>query len=326
MKKPSEAAVPFLKPAGQAVFKDSGLTKFSEVLQKWSGEAVSGYGLIGAPLSKPSISHSGAAFAPEVMRSVLKNTATYAVEDEIDLINAPLFDFGDVLMHVTDIDESHRRIEAAIQRVLEDHPDVIPMILGGDHSITCPAVKGYRGAKRGKIGIIQFDAHHDVRNRLDGGPSNGTPFRGLIESGTLRPEHLVQIGIRNFSNSMEYTHYAANQGITVYTMKDVRERGMLPIVSESYQKLREQVDSIYLSVDIDVLDQAFAPGCPAIGPGGMTTDDLFSGIKWLGAQEKTRAIDIVEIDPKQDVRDMTSRVGVWTLLSFLIGKESKRKK
>lgn len=314
---------PFLKPAGQAVFKDSGITKFGEIIKSWDGEPFKGYGIVGVPLSKPSISHSGAAFAPDAMRTVLKNTATYAVEEELDLINLPLVDFGDVLMHVTDIQECHKRIEEAVKSVVQSNPDLVPIILGGDHSTSCPSIKGFKAGIGGTVGVIQFDAHHDVRNREDGGPSNGTPFRGLIESGTLDPANLVQIGIRNFSNSKEYTRYALDQGVTVYTMKDVRERGIQALVADAYEALSQKVDTIYLSVDIDVLDQAFAPGCPAIGPGGMTTDDLFAGVKWLGTQEKTRAIDIVEIDPKLDFRDVTSRVGVFTVLSFLIGKESK---
>ncbi|MGV3489472.1 MAG: formimidoylglutamase [Tuberibacillus sp.] len=316
--------VAYLRPAGQAVFKDNGLIKFGETLRTWDGKPAKGYGLIGAPLSKPSISHSGAAFAPEVIRSIFKNTATYAIEEDIDLLHTPIVDFGDVLMHVTDLQESHNRIQAAVKEVMEKNPEIIPIILGGDHSITCPSFKGFKEAKGGTIGVIQFDAHHDVRNREDGGPSNGTPFRGLIESGALKPEHLVQIGIRNFSNSRTYSDYAANRGVTIFTMKNVRDKGILALVQESYQKLAGQVDEIYLSVDIDVLDQAFAPGCPAIGPGGMTNDDLFAGVKWLSAQEKTRAIDIVEIDPKQDFRDMTSRVGTFVILMFILGKESSR--
>jgi len=321
----SESELLYLRPAGQAVFKDTGITKFGERLKAWNGEPFQGYGLIGVPLSKPSISHSGAAFAPEVMRAVFKNTATFAVEDGIDLAETPIVDFGDILMHVTDVRECHTRITSTIKQVVCANPDAIPIILGGDHSITCPALSGFKAAKGQTVGVIQFDAHHDLRNREDGGPSNGTPFRGLIESGTLAPEHLIQIGIRNFANSRVYYDYAVQHGVNVYTMKDVREKGVMAIVKEAYEKLAKAVDIVYLSVDIDVLDQAYAPGCPAISPGGMTTDDLFAAVKWLGGQEKTQAIDIVEIDPKQDFRDMTSRVGVYTFLAFLIGKEKRRR-
>lgn len=312
--------LPYLKEAGQAVFKDSGIQKFSDVITQWNGQDISGFGMIGAPLSKSSISDSGASFAPGVMRKILNSMATYAVEDDVDLIDIPLFDIGDISMHITDMTESHNRIETTLFHLLEGNPKLIPLIFGGDHSISAPTIKGFAQAK-GKIGVIQFDAHHDIRNLQDGGPSNGTPFRNLIDSGVLKGEHLYQIGIRNFANSKTYYDQSQEFGIHVYTMKDVRKWGVLTLVQEAYKQLSNEVDAIYLSVDIDVIDQAFAPGCPAVSPGGMVPDELFLGIKWLGEQEGTMAIDIVEIDPKQDFREMTSKIGVFSLLSFLIGKK-----
>lgn len=326
----------YLKPAGLANFKDSMVTKFGDVLVDWQMsrarsdrkakiESSNGYGLVGLPLSKPSISHSGASFAPEVMRSIFKNMATYAVEEDLDLSSVSFYDFGDVLMHVTDLAESHHRVEETLYEIVKSEPDIIPIILGGDHSVTKPAFSGFaRAMGNRKVGIIQFDAHHDLRNREDGGPSNGTPFRGLIEDGVLEPCHLIQIGLRNFSNSAAYSGYAKENGILFYTMKDVRLQGIEALIKKAYGLLEEKVDLIYVSVDVDVLDQAFAPGCPAVGPGGMEPDDLFDALKFLGTQEKTAAIDIVEIDPKQDFRDLTSRVGVYSFLSFVVGKESRK--
>lgn len=309
----------YLKPAGQAAFHDSGVTKFQDVVRAWKGEELTGFGLLGVPLSKPSISHSGASFAPAVMRSILLNTATYAIEDDVDLKDLDLVDLGDILMHVTDLAASQTRIEETLDAILKENPNFIPVILGGDHSISSSTIKAF-GKAKGRIGVIQFDAHHDLRNLQDGGPSNGTPFRNLIESGSLDPTNLVQIGIRNFSNSQTYSHYAKDNGVKVMTMREVKQQGMLAAVKEAYGQLKENVDAIYLSVDIDVLDQAFAPGCPAIGPGGMTSEALLEGVSYLGGQELIKAIDVVEIDPKQDFRDMTSKVGVFTILSFLTGK------
>lgn len=325
----------YLRPTGEASFKDSMVTKFGDILVSWhnnragsSGETSNlpslscGYGVVGLPLSKPSISHSGASFAPEVMRAIFRNMATFAVEEDLDLASVPFYDFGDVLMHVTDLIQSHQRIEKTLYEVIKSEPNVIPIILGGDHSVTKPAFSGFaRAMGEKRVGIIQFDAHHDLRNREDGGPSNGTPFRGLVEDGVLDPHHLVQIGLRNFSNSAPYSRYAKETGVTYYTMKDLRTQGIETIIKKAYSKLEEKVDLIYVSVDIDVLDQTFAPGCPAISPGGMHPDDLFSMLHFLGRQPKTAAIDLVEIDPKQDFRDMTSRVGVHAFLSFVLGKE-----
>lgn len=312
-----------LKNAGEAVFQDSGITKFGQIIQTADENSEVHFGLVGLPLSKPSISHSGASMAPGVMRSLLRNTATYAIEEALDLKDVPIHDLGDVEMHVTDLKASHQYIEETLYSLYQIYPDMVPLILGGDHSVSCPSIKAF-GKAKGTVGIIQFDAHHDLRNLDDGGPSNGTPFRGLIESGAINPEHLVQIGLRNFSNSLIYHQYALEQGITVKTMKDVRKKGLLTLVKDAYEQLVSQVDCIYLSVDIDVIDQAFAPGCPAIGPGGVYPDDLFEAIQFLSQQALTQAIDIVEIDPTQDYRDMTSKIGVYSILSFLIGKKKSK--
>lgn len=308
-----------LFPAGKAEFKDSEVTKAHEIIKPWKGEKVDGFGMIGAPLSKSSISQSGAAGAPAAIRSAFSSYTTYAIEDNVDLKDCYLHDFGDVKMHVTDLMASQQRIEDTFYEVFRSQPEMTPIIFGGDHSISSPSIKAFSGAK-GTVGVIQFDAHHDLRNLKDGGPSNGTPFRNLIESGALKGEHLVQIGLRNFSNSREYHNYGRNNGVTIYTMKDVRERQITDILEESMNHLKDKVDVIYVSVDMDVLDQAFAPGCPAIGPGGMDSETLFEAIDYLGRDQSVQGMDIVEIDPTVDFRNMTSRVAAHVVLNFISGR------
>jgi len=228
-------------------------------------------------------------------------------------------------MHVTDIKESHNRIAKTVGHVTKVNPNMIPIVLGGDHSISFPSITGFANSK-GKVGIIQFDAHHDLRNLDDGGPSNGTPFRSLLENGVITGKQLVQIGIRNFSNARAYHEYAKKHGVTVYTMKDVRERQIKDIITESIEVLRKQgVTSIYISLDMDVLDQAFAPGCPAIGPGGMDSMTILDAIEFLGKEPLVQGMDIVEIDPTLDFRDMTSRVAAQVIMSFLLARETVSK-
>jgi formiminoglutamase len=310
----------FLKEAGKAVFQDRYVKKASEMLQKWDGKLGGRVGIIGAPLSKSSISHSGAAFAPSTIRSMLSSYSTYSIEESIDLGDIQITDFGDIVMHPTDIVKSQNRIEETIEQLVAANRETFWIVLGGDHSISYPAISGFQ-KHWGKVGIIQFDAHHDLRNLEDGGPTNGTPFRSLIESDTINGRHLIQIGIRDFANSKAYTDYGKQQGVTIYTMKDVRSREMKDIIAESIQQLEKEVDAVYVSVDMDVLDQAFAPGCPAIGPGGMDSQSLFEAITFLGEKEIVKALDIVEIDPMMDFRDMTSRTAAWVILQFLKGKK-----
>ena len=308
-----------------AKFIDRHVTKWSSITKDWQeGVEITGAALIGAPLSKPSISHSGASFAPSTIRAMLDGYSTYAITEEHDMKDSILYDCGDIVMHVTDIKESHRRIERTIHDLTTAEPKMIPIILGGDHSISFPSIAGF-AASKGKVGIIQFDAHHDLRNLEDGGPSNGTPFRSLLENGVISGKQLVQIGIRNFSNACVYHEYAKEHGVTIYTMKDVREKAIKEIISESIALLKaEGVASIYISLDMDVLDQAFAPGCPAIGPGGMDSWTLLDAMTYLGQEPLVGGMDIVELDPTLDFRDMTSRVAAQVIMYFLLGKERLR--
>ncbi|WP_096154872.1 formimidoylglutamase [Bacillus sp. FJAT-45066] len=310
----------FLQKAGSPLFTDRYFPKATTLFTDWNGEeSVSGPALIGVPLSKPSISHSGACFTPGTVRKLFQSYSTYVIEEDVDLSESSYVDFGDIEMHVTDVNESYLRIEESLSDVVGKHPKSKPVIIGGDHSITYSTLKGISAAKPGKYGVIQFDAHHDLRNVEDGGPTNGTPFRRLIEQGVISGENIVQIGIRNYSNSKYYYDYAKEQGITVFTMEDVRQLGMENVIFQAINILQENVDYIYISVDMDVLDQAYAPGCPAIGPGGLTSEQLLQAVHMLSGLENVQAIDIVEIDPTIDFRDMTSRVAVHVILEFLRG-------
>jgi formiminoglutamase len=306
-----------IKPAGKAQFKDRYTTKAAELLTPYEQGKKGDIAILGAPLSKPSISHSGASFAPDAIRKCLNSFTTYNIEEETDIGSQKIIDFGDITMHPTSIEECHQRIYQATKEITQSQSAPLTVILGGDHSITTSTVKAVKETK-GTVGIIQLDAHHDLRNTEDGGPTNGTPFRRLIEEGHLKGEHLIQIGIRNYANAKAYHDYAIENGVTVYTMKDVRQRPIAELLQSALTQLENKVDTIYLSVDMDVLDQAYAPGCPAIGPGGMDPDTLAEAVQQAIQNPKVQTMDIVEIDPTLDIRDMTSRIASLLIINSLI--------
>ncbi|MGM0866983.1 MAG: formimidoylglutamase [Bacillota bacterium] len=308
-----------IKQAGKAQFKDRYTTKASELITPWEEGKRGDIAIIGAPLSKPSISHSGASFAPDAIRRCLNSFTTYNIERGTDLVEdkKTIIDFGDITMHPTSIEESHQRIYESVKEATNTNAAPFTIILGGDHSITTSTVKAIKETK-GTVGIIQFDAHHDLRNTDDGGPTNGTPFRRLIEEGHIQGEHLIQIGIRNYANAKAYHDYAIEQGVTIYNMKDVRQQPMTELINNTLNQLQDKVDTIYLSVDMDVLDQAYAPGCPAIGPGGMHPSILIEAIQTALKHSKVTNMDIVEIDPTLDIRDMTSRIAAFLTMETLI--------
>lgn len=207
--------------------------------------------------------------------------------------------------------------------LLSDHPDWVPLILGGDNSISYSTIKAIAQTK-GTTAVIQFDAHHDVRNTEDGGPTNGTPFRRLLDEEIIEGQHLIQLGIREFSNSLAYETYAKKHHVDIRTMGMIREKGLIPTIKEILPAVQTRTDFIFISVDMDVLDQSHAPGCPAIGPGGLYTDELLEAIKYIAQEPNVAGIEIVEVDPTLDFRDMTSRAAAHVLLHALKGMKRSR--
>ncbi|WP_219838159.1 formimidoylglutamase [Paenibacillus sp. R14(2021)] len=310
----------FLKPPEQAGFRDHLETKVAHWIRQWDGHEQLLAGIVGVPLSKPSISISSASTTPAAIRTAFKSFTTYSMEYGVDLQEMAVRDLGDIHMHVTDIAECHRRIEESLNVLYHEQPSLVPIILGGDHSITYPSIQAFSRRYEGKkVGIIHFDAHHDVRNFEDGGVTNGTPFRGILESDLVEGQHIVQIGIRGFMNSKPYHDYVKSKGVHVYSARDVRRMGIDPILDQAIALAGSGTEAIYVSFDVDVIDQAFAPGCPAVGTGGMHPWDALDALHRLGALPQVKGIDFVCIDPSVDVRNVTSRLAVQFMLSFLAG-------
>ncbi|MCR8641036.1 agmatinase family protein [Paenibacillus sp. N1-5-1-14] len=303
----------------QSNWKDRYETKVSQWLTPWDGAAHVDYGFIGVPLSKTSISPSAAAMTPNALRELFANVTTYSIDHDVDLQELIAHDLGDIQMHVTDLLRCHANIEQGLTNIYEKMPHLFPIIAGGDHSITCPSVKAFKKRYAGKVGIVQIDSHMDVRNLDDGGPTNGTPIRGLLESGTVEGMHIAQIGIHSFANSKPYREYAVSQGITQFTARQVAREGVETLVAQALEIAGNGTEAIYVTVDMDVLDQAFAPGVPAMVPGAMTSWQLIDAVFLLGQHPKVKGFDIVCVDPLQDPRRATVRMTLHVILSFLVG-------
>jgi formiminoglutamase len=275
--------------------------------------------LLGAPLSKTSISHSAAFQLPAAIRSAFQSLTPYNLNHRLDLSERlRVVDLGDVQMHLTNLAHCHEAIEAAVESYWRTHQAPL-LMLGGDHSTTGCAVLGLARATGRRIGIVHFDAHHDVRNLEDGGRHNGTPFRTILESGLVKGEHIVQIGLRDYVNAKAYHEYALAHSVTVVTARQVRRRGLAAVVEEAWHTVSQGTDLVYVSFDMDVMDQSVVPGVPAPSPGGLQVWEATEALEWLGARTNVAMMDIVCADPTQDVRDLTTRLAAHLALSFMTG-------
>ena len=195
-------------------------------------------------------------------------------------------------------------------------PGELTVLLGGHNGVTWSAVHGRDDLAR--WALLTLDAHHDVRPYGDPTsgvvPGNGSPVRALVDAG-LPGAHVVQVGIAGFSNAPAHRAWCESAGITVLGP----ERLVADEVERCLDVLAGLAEHVYVDIDVDVLDRAFAPGCPGARPGGVTPRALFGAAFVIGAHPAVRAVDIVEIDPAVDVASVTVDAGALCLLNVCAG-------
>jgi formiminoglutamase len=281
-----------------------------------------GLAVIGAPLRLGSISPGRCDLAPAAIRDILRKFSCYDVESDTDLRSMEVRDLGDLPIAHLKPEEAFEPLRDAVRNAGAGVDAVV--VIGGDNSVTRPGVHGVADSRLNsleKCGLITLDAHFDLRD-LSNGLTNGNPVRALLADG-LPGENIVQIGVQPFANSQAYARVANEAGITVVTMSQIRAHGVERLLTESLEDLSERVKHIYVDLDIDSLDRIFAPATPGSRPGGLTPYEL-RRVAWLcGAHPLVRAIDLVEVDPGQDVAGVTVMATASCLLSFASGLMSR---
>ncbi|MDQ3991293.1 MAG: agmatinase family protein [Actinomycetota bacterium] len=269
--------------------------------------------VVGAPLHLASLSPSRADLAPGAIREALRRFSTLDLELG-DLRGMEARDLGDLDLAGARPEDALAPLSAAVSEALGE-ADVV-VVLGGDNSVTRPGVHGL-GLPLRRCGLLTLDAHFDLRD-TGSGLTNGNPVRALLEDG-LPGENVVQVGIQSFANSPEYGMAAGRAGIRVLTAEDVHGRGIETVMSEALEYLAATVEGIYLDVDLDVLDRAFAPATPGSRPGGLAPWQLRTAVAMCGEHDAVRIMDLVEVDPTRDVADVTVLTAATCLLSFASG-------
>lgn len=265
--------------------------------------------LMGVPAWRTSLSPTGAHATPGAVREALRRYSPALMggaDGPIDLGILPVADAGDVA------DPDGPEGEAAVRARAAAASARARMVvaLGGDNSITYSVAQGV-----GAQGLITLDAHFDLRD----GVSNGSPVRRLIEDG-LDPRRVVQIGIADFANSVAYARRAADHGITVISLDDVRRRGVDDVMQQAVEVAGRGGGGIHLDIDVDVCDRSVAPGCPASVPGGLSAWELRALVRAAASDRRVGSADIVEVDATADAPDQrTVRLAALCVLELLAG-------
>ena len=272
--------------------------------------------VLGAPLSATSLSPSQAHTTPAAVRSALTRFSTaYAAADpadDVDLEAVAVRDLGDLDLRGSALDAVHTMIADAVARVRAD----LVIVLGGDNAVTRPALRG-RCPDLQAAGLLTLDAHHDLRG-FHAGITNGTPVRGLLDDGLPAP-HVTQIGLGAFTNARAHRRMALDAGITVVTADAARDEGVGTCVRRHLDRLGQRCDAIWVDLDVDVLDETFAPACPGARPGGLTPSDLHAAAFAAGRHPAVVGIDIVEVDAAADHGGRTVDAAALCLLHAAAG-------
>jgi len=281
--------------------------------------------VVGAPYDANVSNRPGARFGPQALRSRYYHPGTYSIDLGIEIFDHLVcVDYADAICSAGMWEESRQAIFNRVHEVVSRN--IFPVVIGGDHSVAVPSVSAVaEHYGKGKVGMIHFDAHADTGEIVDGNLySHGTPMRRLIESGTVSGKNFIQIGLRGYWPGEKEFSWMKEQGMRWHTMNDIWEHGIKSVLEKAIEQANDGTDYVYLSIDVDSIDPAFAPGTGTPEPGGFTPVDILRCVRRISQEVNLVGMDVVEVSPPYDVADNTVNIAhrlVWELLSGLAIKK-----
>lgn len=279
--------------------------------------------LVGVPFDTTTMGRRGSRHAPAGIRATLAGLLGHHAGFGVDLADAGgIADFGDVDVVETDVEETWSRISAVTEALAGEGRPLA--VLGGDHGLTFPALRGALRAHAGTVALVSLDAHYDVRPSHRGQPASGVPFRWSLErlDGRVAPGASTQIGIAGWENSGRAAEYLAEQGVTVFPARHVHRHGLEAVLAETLRRAGE-ADGLWLTLDIDAADVAYAPGTNAPTVGGLASHELLEVVWALAAHDRLIGLDIVEVSPPYDVAGATQLLAAHLLLTALAARAAR---
>ncbi|MEU7915767.1 agmatinase [Microbispora bryophytorum] len=285
--------------------------------------------ILGAPFDGGTSHRPGARFGPNAIRQTCylpHDGSRPSLALRVDALkDLRVLDAGDVETYAGDIEGSLRAIEDAVARIAAS--GAIPVVLGGDHTIALPDATGVaRHHGFGRISMVHFDAHADTGDiefgHLHG---HGQPMRRLIESGAVRGDRFLQIGLRGYWPGPEILGWMAGQRMRSYEMTEIVTRGLDQCLTEAYAIALDDCDGVYLSVDVDVCDPGHAPGTGTPEPGGLSARQLLDAVRRTCYELPVVGLEIVEVAPPYDHADITAYLGNRVVLEALSAIARRRR-
>jgi agmatinase len=270
--------------------------------------------IVGVPTDMAVTYRPGARFGPRGIRDASGQLRPHSFEEaelEPPFDSLRVVDYGDIEVYPGYIEQTMAKVRDDLARILD--ADTFPLVLGGDHSTSLPAVRAC-AAKYGKLSLVHFDAHPDFWEGEKGRPyHHGTMFRVAVEEGLIDPRTSVQVGIRG--------------SLSASIIAEVREAGFHLITADEFARQgvegtletieRTATKPVYVSLDIDSVDPAYAPGTGTPEVAGLTSREIVGLVRGLGGL-RTVGFDVVEVSPAHDPSDITALLAANLVYEFLL--------
>lgn len=271
------------------------------------------FAVAGVPWDGATSYRTGQRLGPDAIRKVSVTLRPYNLGLDVDIFeHCSGIDFGDLPVVAGYIEETYARIEAALSPLIA--AGVVPVLMGGDHSITLPELRAVAKA-RGPVALIHFDSHTDTNDQYFGKPYyHGSPFRRAVEENILLAEKSIQIGMRGSVYAKEAYEDSAELGFKVITMSAIREMGIGKLIETVRDRVGRQ--RVFVTFDIDVVDPAFAPGTGTPEIGGFTSEEAIALVRGLRGLNFA-GFDVVEVLPDKDPAEITALLAANIMYEFL---------
>jgi agmatinase len=271
--------------------------------------------IMGVPFDSGTTYRPGTRFGPQGIRRISALYTPYNYELGVDLREQmTLCDIGDVFTIPANIEKTFDQISKATAHVFAS--GAMPVILGGDHSIGFPTVRGIASQTDKKIGIVHFDRHADIQEKDLDERMHTTPWFHATNLPNVPATNLVQVGIGGWQVPRQAVKEARKRNTTIITMNDVEQLGLDKVAEIALEMAWKDADAVYISFDIDSVDAGFVPGTGWPEPGGFLPREILY-LLGLVAKEGICGMEVVEVSPPYDISDITSLMAVRGIVDVL---------
>ncbi|MFB6304517.1 MAG: agmatinase [Haloferacaceae archaeon] len=283
--------------------------------------------VLGVPYDGAVSNRPGARYGPAAVREAsawwaylsgykggLTNVRT---GERVDHSRLSVVDCGDVPVFPMDRERTAESVTAHVATAAAR--GATPVVLGGDHYCTFPAFRGFaEGSDHDSVGLVQIDAHTDTvaESAVFGEHFHGSSTHHVADTPHADYGHVSQVGIRGYEDP-GFFEFADETGLNLFTMGEVRDRGVGPVVEEAVAAAAAGTDAVYVTFDVDAVDPGVAPGTGTPEPGGLTADQALTVMETLGSHDAVAAADLMEVAPTLDPTDNTARLGANLLVALL---------